>query len=111
MIRNLGSLFLCPLAFVALVLSKGHAVAKSALVPAVVKDEHALVEANSRLSLVSVVASLVGGLPAAVAVWLFDPRVSLVVATGVFVLAGFLSLKIPAAGRPAPAETEEERIE
>ena len=111
MVGNLDSLFLFPLAFVALVLSKGHAVAKSALVPAVVKDEHALVEANSRLSLVSVVASVVGGLPAAAAVWLFDPRVSLVVATGVFVLAGLLSLKIPASGRPAPAETEEERSE
>ena len=63
MVGNLDSLFLFPLAFVALVLSKGHAVAKSALLPAVVKDEHALVEANSRLSLVSVVASVVGGLP------------------------------------------------
>ncbi len=65
MVGNLDSLFLFPLAFVALVLSKGHAVAKSALLPAVVQDEHALVEANSRLSLVSVVASVVGGLPAA----------------------------------------------
>lgn len=111
MVGNLHSLFLFPLAFVALVLSKGHAVAKSALVPAVVKDEHALVEANSRLSLVSVVASVVGGLPAAACVALFDARISLVVATGAFVLAGLLSMKIPAAGRPAPVETEEERIE
>jgi hypothetical protein len=111
MVGNLDSVLLFPLAFVALILSKGHTVAKSALVPAVVKDEHALVEANSRLSLVSVVASVIGGLPAAAAVWLFDPRVSLVVATGVFVLAGLLSLKIPSAGRPAPVETEEERLE
>jgi hypothetical protein len=111
MVGNLDSLFLFPLAFVALVLSKGHTVAKSALVPAVVKDEHALVEANSRLSLVSVVAGVVGGLPAAAAVWLFDPRVSLVVATGVFVLAGLLALKIPASARPATVETEEERLE
>jgi predicted MFS family arabinose efflux permease len=54
---------------------------------------------------------VVGGLPAAACIWLFDARVSLVVATGVFVLAGLLSMKIPAAGRPAPVETEEERIE
>src|ERR1700675_159663 len=84
MVGNLHSLFLFPLAFVALVLSKGHAVAKSALVPAVVKDEHALVEANSRLSLVSVVASVVGGLPAAACVALFDARISLVFGTVVF---------------------------
>ena len=111
MIANLESLFLFPLAFVALVLSKGHAVAKSALVPAVVNDEHALVEANSRLSLVSVVASVVGGIPAAAAVALFSARISLVFATAVFALAGFLCTKIPAAGRPATVETDEERQE
>lgn len=111
MIGNLDSLFLFPLAFVALVLSKGHSVAKSALLPAVVRDEHALVEANSRLSLVSVVASVVGGLPAAAMVWLFDAQVSLVVAVVVFAVAGFLCTRIPAAGRPAAAETAEERQE
>jgi hypothetical protein len=111
MVGNLDSLFLFPLAFVALVLSKGHAVAKSALLPAVVKDEHALVEANSRLSLVSVVASVVGGLPAAACVYLFDARVSLVFGTAVFALAGVLCMKIPAAGRPSTVETEEERQE
>jgi hypothetical protein len=111
MVGNLESLFLFPLAFVALVLSKGHAVAKSALVPAVVRDEDKLVEANSRLSLVSVVASLVGGIPAAACVAIFDARVSLVLATAVFVVAGLLTLKIPAAGRPAPVETAEERLE
>src|SRR4051794_25916599 len=111
MIANLDSLFLFPLAFVALVLSKGHAVAKSALLPAVVRDEHALVEANSRLSLVSVVASVVGGLPAAAMIAIFDARLSLVVAVAVFVLAGVLCMRIPAAGRPASSETEEERQE
>jgi hypothetical protein len=80
-------------------------------VPAVVKNDGALVEANSRLSLVSVVASLVGGLPAAAAVAILDAKISLVVATGVFVVAGFLAMKIPAAGRPAPLETPEERLE
>lgn len=111
MVGNLTSLFLYPLAFVALVLSKGHAVAKSALLPAVVKDDHVLVEANSRLSLVSVVASVVGGLPAAACVALFNAQVSLVVATIVFAVAGVLCTRIPAAGRPASVETDEERIE
>ena len=103
MVGNLDSLFLFPLAFVALVLSKGHAVAKSALLPAVVNDEHALVEANSRLSLVSVVASVVGGLPAAACVALFDARVSLIFGTIVFGLAGVLCTKIPARRVDPPA--------
>jgi Na+/melibiose symporter-like transporter len=111
MVGNLHSLFLFPLAFVALVLSKGHAVAKSALLPSVVQDERALVEANSRLSLVSVVASVVGGLPAAACVAIFNAQVSLVFATIVFALAAVLCTRIPAAGRPAAVETEEERQE
>lgn len=111
MAGNLDSLYLFPLAFVALVLSKGHQVAKSALVPAVVRDDHALVEANSRLSLIVVAASLAGGLPAAALVAVFDASWALLLATAVFVVAGVLSLQIPAAGRPAAAETPEERQE
>lgn len=111
MIGQLETVLLFPLAFVALVLSKGHAVAKSALVPAVVPDESALVEANSRLSLVAVLASVVGGLPAAGLVAVFDAGVALLLATVVFVVAGFLAFRIPAAGKPAAAETPEERSE
>ncbi len=111
MVGNLHSLFLFPLAFIVLVLSKGHAVAKSALLPSVVNDEHALVEANSRLSLVSVVASVVGGIPAAAAVAVFNAQVSLIFATGIFILAGVLCTRIPAAGRPVAVETDEERQE
>lgn len=110
MVGQLHSLFLFPLAFVALVLSKGHSVAKSALVPALV-GEHGLVEANSRLSLISIVAALAGGLPAAALVALFDARFSLVLAVFVFVVAGILAMRIPAAARPAPVETVEERQE
>ena len=77
MVGQLDSVLLFPLAFVALVLSKGHAVAKSSLVPAVVRDDSELVEANSRLSLIAIVASLVGGLPAAAVVAVFDARGSL----------------------------------
>jgi MFS family permease len=110
MIGQLDSVLLFPLAFLALVLAKGHQVAKSALVPAVV-GEGELVEANSRLSLLSVVAAVVGGLPAAALVAVFDAKYALLLATLVFVAAGLLALKIPAAARPAAAETPEERQE
>jgi MFS family permease len=111
MAGNLDTLLLYPLAFMALVLSKGHAVAKSSLVPAVVKDERELVDANSRLSLISVVASVVGGLPAAGLVAVFDSRWSLILASMVFVVAAFLAFRIPAAARPARDETTAEREE
>jgi predicted MFS family arabinose efflux permease len=111
MVGQLDSVLLFPQAFVALVLSKGHAVAKSSLVPSVVHGDSELVEANSRLSLIAIVASLAGGLPAAAVVAVFDARGSLLMATAVFAFAGFLAMRIPASPRPAPAETVEERAE
>ena len=58
-------LLVYPLAFGALVLAKGHSIAKSSLVPALVKSDDELVNANSRLALLSVIAATIGGMPAA----------------------------------------------
>jgi hypothetical protein len=54
MSTHIKSPALYPLAFGTLVLSKGQAVAKSALVPSVVSDQNHLVRANSRLALIAV---------------------------------------------------------
>ena len=72
-----GGLLVYPLAFGILVLAKGYSVAKSALVPALVDDTTELVRANSRLTLVSVIATTVGGVPGL--------RVATAVRTGVVV--------------------------
>lgn len=61
--RVLTSLVLFPVAFVLLVLSKTHAVAKSSLVPTVVARKEDLVEANSRLSLLAALVSIAAALP------------------------------------------------
>ena len=53
LIMNLENLWLFPLAFLFLVLSKAYAVSKSALVPTVVTDETEFVEANSKLGLLA----------------------------------------------------------
>jgi hypothetical protein len=63
MARVLDGLLLFPAAFASLVLSKTHAVAKSALVPTVVASEEELVEANAKLSLAGVVVGLVAAVP------------------------------------------------
>lgn len=65
MSRDLHSLLLFPEAFLVLVASKLYGVGKAALVPAVVGDGPELVRANSRLALISGLASLAGALPAA----------------------------------------------
>ena len=53
MIRHLDSLLLFPEAFGALVLGKTYHVAKSAIVPGLVRGDNDLVEANSKLVLLS----------------------------------------------------------
>jgi hypothetical protein len=60
MIFHVRDLLLYPLVFAALVLQKTYAVSKSALVPSVVHRDQELVEANSKLSLISGVVGAVG---------------------------------------------------
>lgn len=109
MAGNIKSLLLYPLAFGALVLSKGQSVAKSALVPAVVADESELVLANSRLSIIAVVGgAIVAPFAAAIlktagAPWVL--RVGMIV----FVLGAVAAFGIPRAPKVGPEETPDER--
>jgi MFS family permease len=66
--ENLRSLFLFPLAFGMLVVSKTYTIARNALVPSLVEDEHDLVSANARLSRT---ATFAGGVAAALAVTVY----------------------------------------
>ena len=59
MVGNLDSLWLFPEAFAILVLGKGYQVAKSAIVPTTVRTDAELVEANSKLSLISGLAGVI----------------------------------------------------
>ena len=77
MVLYLDSLLLFPLAFAALVLSKTYTVSKSALVPTVVSSETELVEANSKLGIISGVAGFVAAVPAAL-LQLISPKATLV---------------------------------
>jgi len=63
MAGHLHSLLLFPEAFAVLVLSKAYTITKSALVPAAVTDESGLVQANSRLAVLAVVAGFVAAGP------------------------------------------------
>lgn len=57
-------LLLFPLAFAAMVMQKTYAISKSSLVPSVVRTEEELVEANSKLGLISGLVGFVAVLPA-----------------------------------------------
>jgi MFS-type transporter involved in bile tolerance (Atg22 family) len=111
MANHLDSLVFYPAAFGTLALSKGYLVAKSALVPAVVSDETELVEANSRLALVGVLAGVILGPVGAglqtltEASWVL--RLAAVVNLGSVVAA----FRIPRAARTAPPVAPIEQAE
>jgi hypothetical protein len=64
-------------------------------VPALVDNDGELVKANSRLALISLIASMVGGGPAFLLQLVFDPSWSLILAMIVFAVATVLAVKIP----------------
>jgi hypothetical protein len=109
MADNIHGLLLYPLAFGSLVLSKGQAIAKSALVPTVVKDESELVLANSRLQLISVIAGAIGGIPAAIILKAASGAWVLRFAALIFVVGVFMALRIRRAAHTARPETAEDR--
>jgi len=106
--RHLDSPLLYPEAFGILVLGKAHSIAKSALVPGVVKGASELVEANSRLALISVVGAIVGGLPAAGIAKAFGSEYALILGALVFSVGIVLSLKLP---KPASAPVTQPQVE
>src|SRR3546814_4049070 len=67
MVNDLNSRLLFPEAFTVLAMGKAYGVARSALVPTVVRTDAELVEANSKLQLLSGLAAPAAAVPAAIA--------------------------------------------
>ena len=111
MIDDLHSLLLFPEAFAALVLAKGYGVARASLVPRLVRDESELVEANSKLSLITGLVGFVAAVPGVILLQLGSTWV-LALAAVVFAVATVAAVRIPrAAIAPVPPRTAEERAE
>jgi len=98
-------------ALMLLVFQKAYAVARSALVPTLVRTNDELVKANSRLALVSGVASVVGVVPAGLLIKLFGAQWSLRLAMIVYVVAAVMALRITAIRVAEDRADPTERIE
>jgi hypothetical protein len=113
MLDDLNSLLLFPEAFAVLALGKAYGVARSALVPTVVHNDEELVEANSKLQLLSGLAAPGAGLLAAPAYAVAGSQGILGVAVVVYLVGTLAALRIPAAqvaiSPPSAAETAELR--
>ena len=95
MIRFSDDTALFGLVFVALVLSKTYQVSKSALVPAVVRTDRELVEANSKLGLIAGLAGVVAVLPAALLQTVVGSSATLAYSAALFVVALVSSVRLP----------------
>lgn len=110
MARHLNGLLLFPEAFAVLVLSKGYLVTRSALVPAAVRDERGLVEANARLAIIGVVAGFVAAAPGALLLHfksLGGPW-ALRLAAAVFATGAVLAARMPRVTAPARTPASED---
>jgi hypothetical protein len=112
MVSSVGSdsLLLFPEAFLMLVLAKSYQVAKAAIVPTVVDGDAGLVEANSKLQLLSGLAGFAAGIPGAVLL-LVGPGAVVFLAAVMFAVAVVASLRVPATTIAAEPAGADERAE
>ena len=103
MMTGLDSLWLFPLAFTMLVLSRLYGISKNSMLPVALDEPTALVSANARLARIGIYA---GGvvLPLGAGLAQLTPVLPLLLAAAFFLFSGFLGL-----GLPDPGEAPEER--
>ena len=87
-------LLLYPLVFGAMVMQKTYAVSKSALVPTVVRNDTELVEANSKLSLISGVFGAIS-FSVLAGIGKLNASLALVVGAGIFMFATAAARRLP----------------
>ena len=111
MISNIDSLWLFPLAFTILVLQKAYSVAKSAVVPALVRSEGDLVSANSRLALISAISGMAGATLSGIFSLIGGPSFAAAIAMVGFVATTVLATQVPRTVVAAEPAQEIERAE
>ncbi len=95
MARYLEALALFPLVFGSLVLQKTYTISKSAIVPSTVRSETELVEANSKLGLISGLTGAVAVVPAAILLKTIGAPATLVYGAVLFVAAFVAATRLP----------------
>jgi hypothetical protein len=111
MIDDVDSVLLFPEAFALLVLSKGYAVAKSALVPTTVRSDTELVQANSKLQLLSGVMGFVAAVPGVALSKLAGPAWVLGLAALVHGVGAVVAFRLPHASVAVEPVDAAERAE
>lgn len=102
MVQFADDVVLFLLVFLALVLQKTYTVSKSALVPAVVRSERELVEANSKLGVIAGISGAIAVVPAGALQVTIGTSATLVYGAVLFGVALAMALGLPEELRPTP---------
>lgn len=111
MISNVETLWLFPIAFGLLVFQKGYSVAKSAVVPELVRSEQDLVSANSRLALISAVSTMAGASVAGVLSLIGGPSFAAALGMVGFILTAIMAFQLKRTVVAAEPTAELEKVE
>jgi len=104
---HFDTLALFPAVFLALVLSRVHAVTRNGLVAAYAGDPQSLIPANAKLGRVGAVAISLVAIPGALALKLGGAQLVLILAAVVYATSCLLNVRLPRPSPPAPVETAE----
>ena len=111
MIGHIKTLLLFPEALAMLVLKSGASIASRAVVPKLVDSERRLVEANSKLALISALGNIAGVAVGGLANFIIGPGFVSSLAMLMFATAGVLSFRLPRIAIATEPATEQERAE
>jgi hypothetical protein len=111
MAKYIDSLALFPLVFASLVLQKGYVVSKSALVPSTVRSHEELVEANSKLGLISGLTGVVAVIPAAILLTVIGAPATLIYGALIFGGAFLSATRLPPEVVAADAVGRDESVQ
>lgn len=110
-VRHMSSLLFYPEAFMMLVLGKVYTISKSAVVPSTVRSGDELVEANSKLTMISAIAVVIAAGPAGLLLKLGGPGWALGLAAIMFFVATGFGFMLPRASVAEKPVDEVEREE
>ena len=111
MISHIKTLLLFPEALAMLVLKSGASIASRAIVPKLVDSDRQLVEANSKLALISALGNIAGVALGGLSNFIIGPGFVCALAMLAFAAAGVLSFRLPRVAIATEPATEQERAE
>lgn len=106
----IDSVFLFPLAFALLVLSRFHGIAKSSVLPVVLEGPSELIAGNANLARAGVVASAAAAMVGGLAQWRVGSWLTLVIAALIFLWSAAAARNLPALEHEEPTDRAQSRM-